>query len=75
METNLFNLAHDISASALKEAIYARLVKTKSIISYVLLARDNEDANRQVLHGALWAIDDYVDELQIFCERLTELVN
>lgn len=39
------------------------------------IARDEEDLDKQIRYGALWAIDDILEELQLFCEKLAEMIH
>jgi hypothetical protein len=75
METNLFCFNENINAFVLREAVYSRIAKAKAITSCMLLLKDNQELKQQVLHDAIWAVDDYLEDLLLFCDKLNEIAN
>lgn len=62
----------NISFNALQETIFAKLTKAGSIVSLLLLANQNVLIEQSTLHGAVWAVEDYINELRALSETLSE---
>ena len=75
METSLFKLNEKLSAASLKEEIHTHLIKVKAMTNLCCWYVTTNDIEQHVLHGALWVIEDYLQELQSFCENLAEIVH
>ena len=65
----------DIHISVLHEAIYSRIAKAKAITTCMLSLPDNHALKPQAIHDAIWAVDDYLEDLLYFCDKLTAMVN
>lgn len=68
---NAFILNPSITALKLKNAIDERLLKAKAIAAS-LLSQDlanNRPSNSSIL-GAIWAINDYLDEIEYLSDKL-----
>jgi len=62
---SIFIIKPSITVSELKEAIDNRLIKARAISS-CLLSQDRgyHEPSNSSLHGAIWAIDDYLCEIE-----------
>ena len=58
---------------SLKDAIDERLIKARAIVN-CLLSQDNgyHALKYNALHGAVWAIDDYLDEIEYLEGKIKE---
>lgn len=56
--------------NTLQETIFVNLTKAGSIVNLLLLANQNVVIEQSILHGAVWAVDDYISELRALSERL-----
>jgi hypothetical protein len=68
---NTFILNTYIDSLDIKDAIYERLIKARSITSCLLTANDGlvESANK-CFYGAVLAIDDYLEEIECLENKL-----
>ena len=71
---NIFILNPSITILNLKDAIDERLIKARAIAS-CLLSQDNghHEPSYNALHGAIWAIDDYLDEIEHLENKLNKI--
>jgi hypothetical protein len=62
---NIFVLNPSATVLNIRDAIDERLIKAKSIAT-CLLSQDSThyESSYTLLHGAIWAIDDYLDEIE-----------
>lgn len=72
MENSPFQLKENLSVATLKESVEGHLVKIKAITNLCLWYATTNEIEHYVLHGALWLIDDYLRDLQLFCENLAD---
>ena len=56
--------------NTLQETIFVNLTKAESIVNLLLLANQNVVIEQSVLHGAVWAVDDYISELRALSEKI-----
>lgn len=70
---SVFILNPSVTASSLKDAICERLIKAKAITA-CLLTQDQShcEPNCTSLHGAIWAINDYLDEIEYFEDKIKD---
>ena len=61
----------DMVITPLKNIIHVQLTKISSIVGLMLAANEHEKLEQSLSHGALWAISDYLEELQGLFERLS----
>jgi len=62
---SIFILNPSITALNLRDAIDERLIKARAIASCLLSQDYNHyEPSKGALHGAVWAIDDYLDEIE-----------
>jgi len=73
---NIFTLNPSITPLEVKDAIDERLIKARAIAN-CLLSQDNayHEPSYSALHGAIWAIDDYLDEIEQLGNRLNKMKN
>jgi len=70
---NVFILNPSATTSNLKDAICERLMKAKAIAACLLSQDQNHrEPNCTSLHGAIWAINDYLDEIEYFEDKIKE---
>lgn len=70
---SIFILNPFATALNLKDAIDERLIKARAIANCLLSQDDNHyEPSKGALHGAVWAIDDYLDEVEHLENRLKE---
>lgn len=70
---NTLILNPSVTALNLRDAIDERLIKAKAIATCLLSQDQNHyELNLTPLHGALWAINDYLDEIEYFEEKIKE---
>lgn len=74
----LFTINSDATVANLKDAIHGTLKKTKAILTCIMFStefiRDGLELDEHTLYHALWAADDYLDDLQLLLNRLERLV-
>jgi hypothetical protein len=67
----------DVSVIDLKDAIHSRISKAKAILTCVMFAsefvRDDMTMDDHAVYHALWAADDYLEELDMLFQRLEEI--
>jgi len=70
---NTFILNLSITSLEIKDAIDERLIKARAIAS-CLLSQDNgyHELKYNAFHGAVWAIDDYLDEIEYLEGKVRE---
>ncbi len=61
----------DMAITSLKNIIHVQLTKANSIVGLMLAANEHEKLEQSLAHGALWAISDYLEDLQGLFERLS----
>jgi len=68
---NVFILNPSITVLSLKDAIDERLLKAKAIAA-CLLSQDyaNHKPSNSSILGAIWAINDYLDEIENLKDKL-----
>lgn len=68
---NVFILNPSVTRLDLINAIDVRVLQTKSIIAS-LMACDNQSSyiTFEMLHGVLWALNDYLIEIELLHNRL-----
>lgn len=73
---NIFTLKLSVTTLELKDAIDERLIKARAIAS-CLLSQDNgyHALKYNALHGAVWAIDDYLEEIEYLENWLSKVKN
>ncbi|MGD9152155.1 MAG: hypothetical protein PVG30_00645 [Gammaproteobacteria bacterium] len=70
---NTFILNPSATILNLRDAIDERLMKAKSIATCLLSQDQTHYASSYApLHGAIWAINDYLDEIEYFEEKIKE---
>lgn len=75
METSLFKLNENLSISSLKEAVHTHIIKIKAITNLSSWYVTTNEVEHHVLHGALWVLEDYLRDLQMLCESLSEFAS
>ena len=70
---NIFIINPSATISALKNAVEERLIKVRAITS-CLLCQDHSyrAASSSTLHGTIWAIDNYIDEIERLIAKLLQ---
>lgn len=73
---NIFILNPSVTTLNLKNAIDERLLKAKAIAA-CLLSQDyaHHKPNNSSILGAIWAIDEYLDEIEYLGNRLNKMKN
>lgn len=75
---DIFSLNPNVSAIDLKDAIHCRINKTKAILTCVMFSsefvRSDMSIDNHTIYHALWAADEYLDELEKIFQQL-ELLN
>ncbi|MGD9153112.1 MAG: hypothetical protein PVG30_05610 [Gammaproteobacteria bacterium] len=68
---DIFILKPYATALELKDAIDERLIKAKAITG-CLLSQDYDlhESNHAIFNGAVWAIEDYLDEIELMNGKL-----
>lgn len=74
---NFFTVKPETTKVDLKDAIYSHLNKSKAILTTTMFAiefiRDDMTLDNHTLYNALWAVDDYLEELDLLFQRLEAL--
>lgn len=65
----------EIHITVLQEAIYSRIAKAKAITNCMLSLSDAHTLKPQVIHDAIWAVEDYLEDLLHLCDKLTAMMN
>ncbi|MGD9153862.1 MAG: hypothetical protein PVG30_09520 [Gammaproteobacteria bacterium] len=70
---NILVLKSPTSSLEIKDAIDERLIKARAIAG-CLLTQDNScyESNNSILHGTIWAIDDYLSEIEDLANNLMQ---
>ena len=75
---NLFILNPNSSCLDLKDALYVKIQKSKAVLTCIMFAvqfiRGEVELDNNTLYHALWAVDDYLEELGLLFEQLKKLV-
>jgi len=73
MET-IFVLNPSVSVLNIKDAIHERLSKAASVTSCLLACKGGQASlSDQLMYGAIWAIDGYLQDIDGLYERLCDV--
>lgn len=60
------------SAQATIDIVHTQLIKTTSIIDLILMANEHQKLEQNIVHGALWAVSDYLEDLENLFARVDD---
>lgn len=74
---NLFVSAHDHTSMAIRDAIYSKIQQSKAILTCIMYStkfvRSDIELDQTTLYHALWAVEDYLEELDSLFQELEKL--
>ncbi len=72
---NLYLLSLSATSVELQDAICARINKSKAILTCLMFAagyRGSSNVDGHTIYHALWAVDQYLEEMDVLFRQLTE---